>query len=356
MLGAANFLFHALLALAWRVLMFAGGRLAWRVCQVGTVRARLAYGGRQALATVCGIGTPYPPVDRQRIHDRCGGTYDLLFINRNAANRYFIGLIFAGSVLLAASSAHAAVLHSIGEAYCLARHPLEWGFGHQNRKSCEQQHVIQRQMGGGDEFNVIWINTREHDYVDRSKSARWDDARNDRIITPHWLYDGHLKQAYKMGTYANGYHFFIHNYHGTGGSITSPKSSSITLFRWDGVSHLTYLVAGWANFITKEMSYLGYLFRTLFNSKAEDYKLHNRLALLVDGCLSLFFDMIEMQIGTLYGIIGILIGTVFNPIDTVTNIPGGVLLIVETILTGVFNTIGDVIALCTLGLIPTQIL
>lgn len=70
-----------------------------------------------------------------------------------------------------------------GEAYCAIRHPVEMltaNFTDEinpNKKTCEQQHVIQRQAGGNDEKNVIWINIKEHDYADRSSDKPWSRVK-----------------------------------------------------------------------------------------------------------------------------------------------------------------------------------
>ena len=222
----------------------------------------------------------------------------------------------------------------IAEGYCILRHPLEAIFVSQ-KTTCEQQHVIQRQCGGCDDSNIIWINTTEHHYTDRSRSKPWQESRP---WTPEFLYSENLERAYMMGTYANGYHFLVSDY---------KRGSHLTLSSWDGVSHITYLVAGWANLVTKEMSYLGYLIRRLY-TKGETF---SDAARIIDAFLSLSIDVIEMSFGTIYGILGILVGVVLHPIETLTNIPGGILLVIETVFTAAWNTFGNFVSLFTLGYI-----
>lgn len=43
-----------------------------------------------------------------------------------------------------------------GRSYCSVRHPVEALTS--SRTACERQHVLQRQGGGGDKANTIWIN------------------------------------------------------------------------------------------------------------------------------------------------------------------------------------------------------
>ncbi|ABM02174.1 hypothetical protein Ping_0308 [Psychromonas ingrahamii 37] len=133
-----------------------------------------------------------------------------------------------------------------------------------------------------------------------------------------------------MGTYANGYHFIIYDHHGKG---------DLTLFTWDGVSHLSYMVASVANFVTKEMSYIGYQIDRDGKNQETQY---------LDAGIGVGIDFIEVLFGIIYGIVGIFVGTILNPMNTLINIPGGVALAIESIIEGVANTGSDVISLVTL--------
>ena len=217
----------------------------------------------------------------------------------------------------------------LGDLYCQVRHPVE-AMTSSLSSTCEQQHVIQRQEGGGNYDNIIWINTTEHDYADRSKDKPWAKA-----IGGLWCDcgDDNLKRAYKMGVYANGYHFMVYDYY--------KKEGQMTLFEWDGASHVTYMVASTFNFITKELSYLGYQFR------AGDSQ-------WVDAVLGVAIDIGELYVGFGYGIIGIVVGTIFNPCDTLTNLLGMVVLSVESIAVGLWNTVADLLSLITLGWAQVQ--
>lgn len=213
-----------------------------------------------------------------------------------------------------------------GKGYCSLRHPVEALTS--NRVTCESQHIVQQQSGGSDGGNTIWINTVEHDYLDRSADRPWETERP-------WfnLGDDNLERAYMMGTYANGYHFLTYDHHGSG---------SLTLFTWDGVSHITYVIASVTNFITKEMSYLGYQWERGGKGQVTQY---------IDAIVGIMIDLAEVGLGVMYGLLGMVVGTIFNPLDTITNIPGGFLLSIEATVEGIANTISDIISLITLGTI-----
>lgn len=220
-------------------------------------------------------------------------------------------------------------LNFAGPVYCAVRHPIEALTT--NRTVCERQHVIQQQHGGSNELNVVWINTTEHDYLDRSKDRPWQKAWDG--MWGDWG-DDNLKQAYKLGTYANGYHFAVYDY-------SSRGQGSLTLYTWDGASHLTYMIASVFNFITKELSYVGYQFET-------------EQTQWLDAVLGVVVDLIEVAFGIVYGIVGVVVGTIVNPIDTIGNLPGMVVLSVEAIAVGLWNTVADALAIVSLGWIEVQ--
>lgn len=213
---------------------------------------------------------------------------------------------------------------SIGKGYCQIRHPIETLTS--VRTSCESQHVIQQQSGGSDDFNTIWINTVHHDYLDRSKDRPW---ANDRPWLSLWG-DDHLEQAYMMGTYANGYHFMLYNHHGNG---------MPTLVNWDGASHILYAVSSIANYPAKELAYVKYQF-----SKGSDSQ-------FIDSVIGLAVDFSEIGVGVSYSIIGVLVGTVLNPLDTLSNIVPAILLIMEAVYESITNLIAEILSIVTFGLI-----
>lgn len=117
----------------------------------------------------------------------------------------------------------------------------------------------------------------------------------------------------------------------------------LTLFQWDGASHITYMVSSIFNYITKEMSYIGYQ----WNSKGRNKQ-------YLDSFLGVFIDAAELGIGIGYGIIGVVIGTLFNPLDTIRNLMGMVIYCIEAIVVGLWNTAADILSLLSLGIIQIQ--
>ena len=221
----------------------------------------------------------------------------------------------------------------VGEAYCNVRHPVEAITS--EGKTCVAQSIDQRtstaELIGGRRTNLIWINALERDYHGGS-NARLPSKDKPWQEDSDWG-NGHLQQAYKMGVYANGYHFVVYDNLGEG---------RMTLYEWDGASHLTYIVASLFNFVTKEMSYLGY------------QHLEARNPQWTDAVLGVAVDLAELYVGVGHGILGIAVGTVVNPKDTLRNVPGAIILIVKAIAVGLWNTVADILSLVSLGSVQWQ--
>lgn len=228
-------------------------------------------------------------------------------------------------LLILVSSPSQAMTKLIGKGYCSIRHPVEM-MTTTRQTTCESQHVIQKQSGGNDTNNTIWISTTEHDYLDRSADRPWESER------PWFNFgDENLERAYMQGVYARGFHFIIYDHQGNGVP---------TLFAWDGASHFTYAIAATFNSITKELSYLGYQIERKKKGQSTQF---------VDAVIGIAFNLIELFFGIIYSIVGVVVGTIFNPIDTIFNVPGAVLISVEAVVEGVANTLSDIIAVATLG-------
>ena len=233
---------------------------------------------------------------------------------------------------------------SIGKGYCKVRHPVEWFTPVRKPRgvptACESQHVMQRQCASSkeekkklDKRNTIWINGVEHMYADKSKHhCPWDCKKGKRPWMS-WLVDDNAERAYMMGAFANGFHFTVYDHHGKGHS---------TITEWDGVSHLTYLVASVLHFISKEISYLGYQWERTWDGRKTQW---------IDAILGIFVDFVEVALGLGYSVVGVVVGTLFNPLDTVKHLPGGILLIIESAAMAVWYTVSDIISLFTLGVL-----
>lgn len=214
---------------------------------------------------------------------------------------------------------------TIGKGYCTIRHPIE--SISTDHSSCESQHIIQQQSGGTDKANTIWINTNLHSYLDRSVCKPWEKQRPE--LKP--LGDDHIEQAYMIGVFANGYNFFVYNHHGTG---------TATLMEWDGASHLLYLMSTIINLPQKEVNNFSY--------QIERYQ-KNQTTQFIDAGFGIFIDLIEIAFGSIYSIVGIILGTVLNPLDTLKNIPSLITLGVSSVFNSVWLLVKGIVAIFTFG-------
>ncbi len=228
-------------------------------------------------------------------------------------------------LLLIPSNAYA-INKSIGKGYCTIRHPVEFLTGNRNT-TCESQHIIQREKGGSNYLNTIWINTHLHDYLDRSSQRPWKKKR------PMLRLFGskNLERSYMLGVWANGFHFVTYDHHGLG---------KLNLFRWDGVSHLVYAWTSLVNYPQKELNYLLYQISLLAAGKKTQ---------ILDAVIGIFIDLIEVVIGIFYSILGVFIGATFHPFDTIRNIIPGTLLLMTGTAQGVWQLLSGSICLITFG-------
>lgn len=214
---------------------------------------------------------------------------------------------------------------NFGKGYCTLRHPVE--AISTDRAACESQHIIQQQSGGTNQENTIWINTTLHSYLDRSSCKPWEKQRPALKL---WG-DAHIEQAYMMGVWANGYHFFVYNHHSVG---------TMTLFKWDGATHLLYLISNIINMPQKEINNFAY--------QIERYQ-KNQTTQFIDAVVGVLFDLGEVAIGSIYSVVGIIIGTILNPWDTLKNIPPLVTLGIGSVFNAVWLFLKGLAALFTLG-------
>lgn len=223
-------------------------------------------------------------------------------------------IVVAGCGLV--SSGASAFSGAWGAYYCELRHPVE-SLTTVRLASCEEQHIIQQQSGGGDEKNVIWINTTLHDYLDRSRERPWQGGPSFPTFATR-----KLQSAYMIGTYANGYHFSVYDYHGSG---------TWTLFEWDGASHAVYLISTVVNFPAKELTYVAYMVRHKL--------LRDKETQLTDAVIGVVADLFEVGFGVAYSTVGMLTGTLAHPFDTVRNIIPAVPLLISTVVVAIARTI-----------------
>ena len=103
------------------------------------------------------------------------------------------------------------------------------------------------------------------------------------------------------------------------------------------------MVGSAANFLTKELSYIGYQWH-----QAGDRSQY------LDAILGVFIDLGEVAVRLGYGAIGVVVGTFFNPLDTVGNLAGMFVYSAEAIVVGVWNTLADILSMLTLGWAQVQ--
>ena len=233
-----------------------------------------------------------------------------------------IGLAMLFSLLLVwMNNCAGTAPYHVSETWCKIRHPVE-ALTSSPRSTCEEQHIIQKNAGGGDTENIILINTTEHDYLDRSGSKPWEKNR------PWLIFWGNenLESAFMMGMYANGYHYQVRDY--------EKRNTATTLLKWDGASHAVYVSSSVFNFVAKALSYTAYQSRK------------NPL-LLIDALIGIPIDFAELAIGIVYGTVGMIVGTLFNPLTTIKNLIPAIALIVESAFKGIINTFLGALSLVT---------
>ncbi|EPL5956092.1 hypothetical protein OZ408_002465 [Pseudomonas aeruginosa] len=214
---------------------------------------------------------------------------------------------------------------SVGKGYCLIRHPVEALTS--DRSACESQHVIQQQRDGEHQRNTIWISTTHHTYLDRSSCKPWEYERPAFA----WLADLNMERAYMTGVWAQGYHFFIYDHHGDG---------QLTLFEWDGATHLLYLISTISNYPQKQVNQIAY--------QIERYR-KGQTTQMIDTAIAIPIDLAEVAIGVFYSVAGMVIGTVLNPIDTLRNIVSLFTLGATSIFNAVWLLLKGAVAVATLG-------
>ena len=228
--------------------------------------------------------------------------------------------------------------YEAGKIYCGLTHPAEL-ISPVRRSTCEEQHIIQQQSGGVDEFNVVWWPASSHVRTDLWGGRPWQNSRP-------WILFGftddaeeNLEKAYMLGTFGKSWSLFQHSYKGRG-------DSSLILADFDGVSNLLYGYSWLANLPQKYLNKFSYL--------SDRGHWH----LLVDMVISIFVLGLEAVLAIATSLIGFVVGTLFNPIDTLSAIPGGLWLAVEATLAAVGNYATGVFAMATsgfLGLVLTPV-
>lgn len=232
---------------------------------------------------------------------------------------------------------------------CESTHPMEtWSvvrgveawktgttYNTPQRHVCEKQHVIQQ---GGllcagdlrskecDWRTVYWPRTL-HQYTDSiGERVYQKDSTFDRGITSDNHYD--LEAAYKMGAYGVPWSVMFVDYKDKQGLTTDERGytggrTHFVSLNMDGVSNLVYF---WTWIVNIPQKYAN-LAVHIFN--------YNDPKLWVDFFVSFLWTvLIDLPLATASTLVGLVGGTVLNPVDTLFAIPGGAYLFFEAIWTG----------------------
>ena len=221
------------------------------------------------------------------------------------------------------SVAYAFSFKSIGEGYCTITHPVEMFFPFR-RSTCEKQHLIQDQHHGPNESNISFVPGSSHMATDRwggddvfMQKEVWE--KRPQYGSDRWGMsieaEDALEQAYKAGRYQLEYVFLLYSYR--------TDEWDTTIFAWDGVSNLLYTISWWANFPSKYIRKLAYLIDK------------GRYHLIIDHVIQLPILLAEGTIGFIYNSIGVVSGTILNPLDTIMAV-GGLWLLIKSVVLGIF--------------------
>lgn len=219
----------------------------------------------------------------------------------------FLGVVGAASA--------DSVAYSAGKLYCNLTHPAE-ALSPIRQSTCEEQHVIQQQAGGGHSNNVVWWSASSHIRTDSWNDRPWQESRPWVVVGFTEEADVNLEKAYMLGTFGNSWSFFQHSYRGSG-------DSEWIFLEFDGVSNLLYTYSWFVNLPQKYLNKSAYI--------ADKGNWH----LVFDMLLAVLVLALEGVFAIFLGVLGVVIGTLLNPIDTVFAIPGGIWLGVETTIAAV---------------------
>ena len=221
--------------------------------------------------------------------------------------------------------AYAGLFKSIGKGYCTITHPVEMFFPVRHDNTCEDQHLIQQQHGGSNEGNISIVPASSHIATDTwggdnvfMQDRVWEKksySGSDRWGMTSGAEDA-LEQAYKAGRYQLEYVFLLYSY--------GNDEWDTTILTWDGVSNLLYTISWWANFPSKYIRKLAYLIET------------GKYHLIIDHVIQLPVLLGEGLIGTTYNSMGIVTGTILNPLDTLNAVIGGLWLLTKSVVLGIF--------------------
>ena len=301
-------------------------------------------------------------------------------------NKYYLFLALF-LVSLASPVQAKSVPYKAGKLYCQLTSPASSiktflqtqykGTGQGVKQACEEQHIIPQKQaiiqtkGTSPEWvnvqNVAWWPTWEHTRTDRWKSTSVT-LEGTQYKAGHWVTKrpsiwfrnkqdqvDELTSAYMMGSYGLKWTLFLHNYGGkkkyvyqenkqdSGRIITcsfnsevcDPVSSRLVATKFNGVSNALYGYSWFINIPQKVVNGLAYT----INKRQFTY--------FIDWFFSLFVLAIEAFIAILMTVIGVVLGTILHPINTIMAIPAGIELAIDTSITAFTQLIAGIWRLVT---------
>lgn len=222
--------------------------------------------------------------------------------------------VMLATLFLTTNASAEGTVQYIGKTYCEIKHPIQkvTGDHYQSEHVCEEQHIKPQSRNGSDYENIVWINKFEHTRTDRIKSKLWITERP----TKKYFSDDILINSYMLSREHKGYHFLRYDY-----SQRGNRDWAISLFKLDGASHAVYTWGSIVNFPAKELEYINFM---VHNQSASSF------GWWVDFIFGVVVDFFEVFAGFFYGCLGLVVGSLFNPIDTISNIPMGIYYLADT--------------------------
>lgn len=221
-------------------------------------------------------------------------------------------------------SFHREGLQEISRRACEVLHPVETLETPDGVQVCERQHLV-RQAGDTckadsnecDALTAYWSKS-DHDYTDRqgeSSPYAQDDPWFLSFTDDNRF---NMEAAYKAGTYGLDWTVLLVNYN-------SKSTVAFAPMKFDGVSNLVYGISWLINVPQKFLHQVLYVIQI------------REPILLIDLLIGLVLLPLQIGLGVAATAAGLVGGSVLNPVDTILAIPGGIMLLVQTVIQAVWE-------------------
>jgi hypothetical protein len=229
-----------------------------------------------------------------------------------------IGL--AGSILNDGSFSSRGFFYESAKRMCEITNPAQtWRVLASQGNICERQHVVQQQSaycranGTECDLRTVYWATWRHNRTDRSRDASGSKPfERDQPYVFGITNDNNINllAAYKMGTYGTQWHTLFVNYR-------NPRESRFIPLEFDGVSNIVYF---WSWLVNAPQKFINELEYVIWS--------RNWWSLL-DITSGMVFFIPDLILALLSTLVGVLLGTALNPIDTTLAIPSGIWLMLK---------------------------